>query len=54
MEHFWDIISKWEPLGQGVFFLIIVSVLVLLVKTAFFYVSVLLRGWPENHQAPEE
>lgn len=52
-----EIISKWSPIGQGIFFLIILGGLYSMLIHLAFYLSVAFKGWPDrNTQAvsPEE
>lgn len=46
MESFWSIIGRWEPLGQGVFFLIVLGGAATLFTNVAKYIAVSIRGWP--------
>jgi hypothetical protein len=46
MQEFWSIVSKWEPIGQGLFFLIVLAAAFVLLQQTAFYATVWLRGWP--------
>ena len=49
MEDFWRIISGWSPLGQGIFFLIVIGSVIALIKHLGYYLVVAARGWPPAH-----
>ena len=52
MEDFWQIVRGWEPIGQGLFFLIVLGGFFALIKYIVYYISVGLRGWPPEHVNP--
>lgn len=56
MEQLLTIISKWEPIGQGIFFLFVLTMLIGSMYNGMFYLSVILRGWPTRDQvsSPED
>ena len=49
MESFWSIVSGWEPIGQGIFMLIVLGGFFALIKYIVYYIIVGLRGWPPEH-----
>jgi hypothetical protein len=46
MEDFWSIVSRWDGLGQGVFFLLVIGGFFALIKQLSFYIAVAFHGWP--------
>lgn len=54
MENFWTIVSRWEPIGQGVFFLVVFGGLAALIRQLAFYAAVSLRGWPKQGEIEDE
>ncbi len=49
MSRFWDIVQSWnDGIGQGIFFLIVISLSYTLIERLFYYLTVMLRGWPSN------
>lgn len=44
-----EIISNWHPIGQGLFFLILLSLIFVFLHRAMFFLTVLIRGWPPEH-----
>lgn len=50
MDRLIDAFAKWPPIGQGIFVLIILSVLISALISAivapFRYLAVCVRGWP--------
>lgn len=49
MEDFWRIISGWSPIGQGLFFLLVIGSVIALIKQLGYYLAVIIRGWPPEH-----
>lgn len=45
MSEFWEIIGKWSPFGQFVFFVIIFLTFCTMIKEVAYYVAVCFRGW---------
>lgn len=45
-EKILEMIAKWEPFGQGVFFVFLVLVALSVVLMVARYAVVLFRGWP--------
>lgn len=45
MDRLIDIFSKWEPLGQGIFILIILAGLFAFIETMFGKFVILFRGY---------
>lgn len=41
-----DIFGKWEPLGQAIFILIVLSMVFAALAAPFRYLAVCFRGWP--------
>ena len=46
MDKILDMIAKWEPFGQGIFFIIVVCCLLTTINYAVKMLVVLFRGWP--------
>lgn len=49
MESFWQIVSHWDRLGQGVFFLLVMASVGALIERMFYYGTVMARGWPPEY-----
>jgi len=54
MENFWGIVSRWEPVGQFFFFLIVLGGIATLTKQLAYYLVVAMRGWPPEHIHTDE
>lgn len=54
MKEFFDIISKWEPFGQGLFFVIVICSLLGSVNYIFKMLAIVIRGWPPVYEEDEE
>jgi hypothetical protein len=48
MDKLLDIISKWEPFGQGLFFLLLAGMVIGGVCALARYFVALFRGWPPS------
>lgn len=46
MDKILDMISKWEPLGQGIFFLIILGILLQIIAIIIKMPAIIKHGWP--------
>lgn len=46
MNQILDMISQWNGIGQGFFFLIVLGTIVGLIGSIFKYIAVCFRGWP--------
>ena len=53
MSQFWEIISKWEPFGQGIFFLSIFWAFCQAMVYTSKYIAVAIKGWPDNIEEEE-
>lgn len=49
MNKFFEIVGKWDMLGQWVFFLAVVFGLYWTVATLGWYITVWVRGWPPDY-----
>ena len=54
MEYFWEAFSRWEPLGQGFFILIIFFALLTLIAQGGKFFVILFRGWPPKYLEEED
>jgi len=45
MEQIWHIISGWEPIGQGIFLVLVLMAIFSLAEKVLHYVAVWLQGW---------
>lgn len=54
MEDFWVMVHRWEPIGQGIFFLAIAGSLSYTFRAIFYYLAVLARGWPPYNEEDTE
>ena len=52
MEQILDMIAKWDRLGQGLFFLIVIGAVLGIIHQLGYFLTVLIRGWPANHPKP--
>ena len=48
MKSFWEVVKGWEPMGQGIFFLLIFGGSSSFIIAVIRYLAVLVRGWPPN------
>ena len=46
MEPFWNMVSKWDHFGQGLFFILLAGGFFGMVTGVFRYLAVMFRGWP--------
>lgn len=46
MDRILDMISQWNPLGQGIFFLIILGSLYTLISLLIKLPAIMKHGWP--------
>jgi hypothetical protein len=46
IEGLLEMMKRWEPLGQGVFLLLLLVLAASIVLAALRYVVVFFRGWP--------
>ena len=54
MEKILDMIAQWSPIGQGIFFLIVIGGVFSLIKQLAHYTVSLFRGWPPEQHDEEE
>ena len=54
MNEFWDIVNKWEPLGQGLFFLAAIWIVCQCIYYSSKYMAVWFRGWPDRDVFEED
>lgn len=56
MKEFFDIVSGWTPIGQGLFFFFVICCVLFTVRYALMIIAVLFRGWPppELEEVEEE
>lgn len=54
MESFWQIVQKWEPMGQGIFFLIVLGGFFTAVASIARAIAVCFRGWPPPYYEEAE
>lgn len=54
MNQILEMISQWSGLGQGFFFLIVLSIVAGLIGSIFKYIAVCFRGWPPIDLEKEE
>lgn len=59
MKEFFDIASKWDHFGQGLFFLIVIMSAISAFAFIFKMLAVMVRGWPppecvQNDEEEEE
>lgn len=53
MDKILDMIARWEPLGQGVFFLIVIGITLGTISEVWKHFVVLFRGWPQVEEADD-
>jgi hypothetical protein len=46
MKEFFDIVAKWDHFGQGLFFLISLSMLFGAIVGVARYLAIMIQGWP--------
>ena len=54
MSQFFEIISKWDPLSQLFFFLVVLAGIGSLLRYVVYHISVICRGWPRHVTVTEE
>lgn len=54
MEKMIDMIGKWEPFGQGIFFLMVIGITSGTISELWKHCVVLVRGWPNQNEEEEE
>ena len=47
MDAFWEMVTGWTPLGQGLFFLILLGTIATVIERLAHYLTVMFRGWPD-------
>ena len=48
MNEFWEMVSKWDQIGQGFVLLAIVWIVCQTIYYSSKYVAVWFRGWPDR------
>jgi hypothetical protein len=46
MDNLFNMMAQWQPLGQGVFLLIVLSMCLTCLYQVVQLIAVMLRGWP--------
>jgi hypothetical protein len=46
LDKLFEMISKWPPIGQGFFVLMILGVFTTMIAQIFRYLAIAVRGWP--------
>jgi len=54
MERLLDIFAKWSPMGQGVFLLVALLLLLIQIDCLAKYFVAFFRGWPPQREEAED
>lgn len=58
MDKILDMMRTWSPIGQGLFLLIVLGMLLSFISQGIKYGVVLFRGWPpcecQCHEEPDD
>ncbi len=46
MDRIFDMMAHWTPLGQGIFFLMVMGAILYTFRRLLFYIAVIINDWP--------
>lgn len=47
MSSIFNMMMHWTPIGQGIFMLIVLGMILTFMQAFIHYITILVRGWPK-------